>query len=451
MIAAVYGCSGKNTMKIGLGETITTPSENMQMAGFARSQVATGVHDDLHSRAMVIEDRNGNTVALLAISISGMNDEWGANIRKAVTEKTGIPGENVLICCTHTHSGPSLGGDSEVVKKYSEFLMEKVIESVAIAWESRKPARIGVEPVEVFELGRNRRALSYGGVHPNPVAAVIKIQDRRGRLMGVAFNYGCHPTGLDWSNTEYSEDWPYYAIQGIKKEVGDKVWVAFFQGAEGNINVGYTAELSAVGAEMPVRSHWYIEKKGQQKADAVLKVLPGIETSGNKTVKAAIDHFDYPMREQYPVSLAEAEKNAKAALAKLASMEKLPEYQGTKTLDKVRVEVFSTGQRLGAARRFYNPDRALTRKNEQMAVRIGDAVFVTYTGGLFSEVALAVQKQSPMLKTFVIGECAGAGGYLPTAKDFLDGDYEVDGSPYSPKAEARYIETSLDLIGRVME
>ncbi|MHB9031272.1 MAG: hypothetical protein ACYC9O_21090, partial [Candidatus Latescibacterota bacterium] len=123
----------------------------------------------------------------------------------------------------------------------------------------------------------------------------------------------------------------------------------------------------------------------------------------------------------------------------------------SKTLDKARVEVFSADQRLNAAKRFHAPDRALTRKNEQQAVRIGDAVFVTYTGGLFSEIGLAVKKQSPLEKTFVIGECAGRGGYLPTAKDFIDGDYEIDGSPYSHKAEETYIRTSLELIGRVMK
>ena len=84
-----------------------------------------------------------------------------------------------------------------------------------------------------------------------------------------------------------------------------------------------------------------------------------------------------------------------------------------------------------------------------MAARIGDAVFVTYTGGLFTEVSAALKKQSPLDKTFIIGECTGRGGYLPTAKDFIDGDYEVDGSRYSPEAEETYIRASLELIGRV--
>ena len=35
----------------------------------------------------------------------------------------------------------------------------------------------------------------------------------------------------------FSEDWPYYANEGIKKEVGEDIWVAYCQGAEGDYEV----------------------------------------------------------------------------------------------------------------------------------------------------------------------------------------------------------------------
>jgi hypothetical protein len=442
----------KATVKVGVGETVITPQKNMQMAGFARSQMSTGMHDDLHARSLVVEDVKGNSVVLMTITLVGLNEEYGKRIRDGVTAKTGIPGDRIVVSCTHTHSGPSVGrGSSEDGKEYGNLLVERCVESAVKAWEGRVPGRIGIGKTEVFELGRNRRYLLYGGIHPDPEVAVIKIEDAKGKLLGVAFNYGCHPSGLDWSNTLFSEDWPYYAIQGVKKSVGEKVWVAYYQSAEGNINVGYTAELSAVGAEMPVRSYWYIEKKGNQMTDAVLKALPAITTSGDLTVNAAMGRFDYPLRDSYPITLEQAEKDAEAAKAYLAALEKKPEYQGTRTLDKAKVDVFQTGQRFGAAKRFYgNQNRPATRSLEQQAVRIGDAVFVTFPGELFSDIGLAIKKQSPMKKTFVIGLTCGPGGYLPAAKDFIDGDYEVDGSSYSPKTEPVCIASSLELIRKVV-
>ena len=94
--------------------------------------------------------------------------------------------------------------------------------SAVKAWETRVPGRIGIASTKVLELGRNRRRLLYGGLHPDPEVAVIKVEDARGKLLGVAFNYGCHPSGIDWHNTLFTEDWPYYAIQGIKKQVGQE-------------------------------------------------------------------------------------------------------------------------------------------------------------------------------------------------------------------------------------
>lgn len=443
--------AAKPSIKVGVGETVITPSTNMRMMGFARSQVSTGVHDDLHARSLVIEDVNGNTVVLMTVSLVTMGDDIRDRIREGITAKTGIPADNIVVSVTHTHAGPTPGrpAGSGETPAYADFLITRCTESAVKAWETRAPGRIGIATTEVSELGRNRRYLLYGGVHPDPEVAVIKIENAKGKLLGVAFNYGCHPSGLDYSNTLFSEDWPYYAIKGIKDKIGKDVWVAYYQGAEGNINVGYTAELSAVGAAMPVRSYWYIEKKGNQMTGAVLAALPGIKTTNDQTVRAARDRFDYPLRDSYPISLEKAQEDADAAKAKLAIVENNPVYAGTRTLDKARVEVFSTSQRLGAAKRFYgDTERTAARSIEQQAVRIGDAAFVTFPGELFSDIGLKIKQGSPFEKTFVIG-LTGTAGYLPSAKEFIDGDYEIDGSPWSPKTEPVCISSSLDLINRV--
>jgi len=54
LYTAGYAQTGKTGVKVGVGETIITPQKNMQMAGFARSQVSTGIHDDLHARSLTV-------------------------------------------------------------------------------------------------------------------------------------------------------------------------------------------------------------------------------------------------------------------------------------------------------------------------------------------------------------------------------------------------------------
>lgn len=449
---AFTDCSSGSMIKVGLGETVITPPVNMLMAGFARSQMSTGVHDELHARTLIVEDASGNVAVLMTVSLVGVSRELAGRIREGIKEKTGIPGDKIAITATHTHSGPSVGRGKDDGSTYPDLLVTRCIESAVIAWRNSVPGRIGIGTTEVFELGRNRRRLLYGGVHPDPEVAVIKIENARGKLLGVAFNYGCHPSGLDWSNTLFSEDWPFFAIKRIKESLGENLWVAFYQGAQGNINVGYTAELSAVGVEMPVRSYWYIEKKGNQMADAVLKVLPSVRTGNEHVVKTASGNFDYPLRDSYPVTLEEAEKDAVIARERLATLENRTEFAGTRTLDNAKVEAFSANQRLNAARRFYtSTDRPKIRPLEQQSVMIGDAVFVTFPGELFSEIGLRIKDESPVKKTFILGLAAGEGGYLPASKEFIDGDYEVDGSSYGPQTENACVRFSLELIGKVAD
>ena len=467
LIAALMaGCSSKTaetppSLKVGVGETIITPSEPTRMRGFARAQVSTGVHDDLHARSLVVEDRNGHTAVLMTVALCGLTEDYLKRIREVINAKTGIPAGNIVVSCTHTHSGPNVGSSHDTINKeevdasmasleYRAFLVDRCVASAVNAWQRRVPGRIAVASTKVFELGRNRRRLLYGGLHPDPDVAVIKVEDARGKLLGVAFNYGCHPSGIDWHNTLFTEDWPYYAIQGIKKRVGDDVWVAFYQAAEGDIGVGYSAELSAVGVDMPVRTYWYIERKGKQMAEAVLDALPGIVTSGDPDVRVAVDRFDYPLRTEYPVTVEQAEREAAEMKKKLAEIEKIPELRDTRRHDAAQVEVFQADQRLEVARRFFSGEKRLpTRSLEQLAVRIGDAVFVTFPGELFSEIGLAIKDRSPLKKTYIIGLTCGPGGYLPSAKEFLEGDYEVNGSAYSPLTEKVCVESSLSLIKRI--
>jgi hypothetical protein len=83
------------------------------------------------------------------------------------------------------------------------------------------------------------------------------------------------------------------------------------------------------------------------------------------------------------------------------------------------------------------------------AIRLGDAVFVGFPNEVFTEIGLWTKQQSPFEKTFVLGVCAGHGGYIPTEAEFLEGGYAANGSPFGRKAGQAVIDHSLELINRV--
>ncbi|MGQ9638486.1 MAG: neutral/alkaline non-lysosomal ceramidase N-terminal domain-containing protein [Thermodesulfobacteriota bacterium] len=449
LILFLTGCAREEATKIrvGLGEAIITPPVGTPMSGYdRRGQVSTGVHDDLHARSLVIED--GHTaLVLMSVSVINVGRKNLEEIRSGINKQTGIPEPNIIISATHTHSGPAIGEQAP----YREFFVERCIQSAVEAWNQRIPGRVGIGSTEVLELGRNDRRLGYGGLHPDPEAAIIKVEDAKGRLRGVAFNYGCHPSTLDLRNLEFTEDWPYYAIQGIKEKVGKQVWVAYFQSAEGDVKVGYTAELSAVGAEMPIRNFWYAEIKGRQMSEAVLKVLPRIITSGDPILKVTQGFFDYPLRDSYPMTVKEAEKRYEEAKTKVVQMEKQAEAIGNRVLDAYRVEEFLARLALSTAQWVESHPQPRPLSLEQQAVRIGDAVFVTFPVEVFSEIGLKVKERSPFEQTFVIGLASGYGGYIPTAAEYLEGGYAVVMTTFSAKCEQVCIDASLELIGRLKD
>jgi len=463
----LFSCASHETEKplihVGLGEKVITPVEKVRMRGFARSQISTGVHDELYARSLLVEGTDGTTIVLMTVALCGMTEDYAERIRTIISEKTAIPGENVIISCTHTHAGPNVGSSHDTFNKedvdktmaspeYRQFLVEQCAASAVEAWENRQPGKIGVESTTVFNLGLNRRRLLYGGLHPDPEVGLIKIEDASGKLLGVAFNYGCHPSGLDWQNTLLSEDWPYYSIKGIKESLGADIWVAYYQAAEGDINLGYNSELSAIGADMPIRNYEYIEKKARLMTDAVLDFLPSVVTSGDPGVESTADRFDYPLRNSYPVSLEQAEHEADAAKMQLKEAEGNPALTGTRILDSAIVEDFQAAQRYRNAQKFYQTEnRPQTRSLEQQAVRIGDAVFVTFPGELFSEIGLAVKNGSPYEKTYMIGVTCGPGGYMPASSEFIEGDYEINASAYSPETEPYCVRSSLELISKITD
>lgn len=449
LIVMLTGCATREApkIKVGVAEKVITPPIGTPMAGYARKGVSTGVHDDLYARALVIEDSEGETVALVTLGIINLygTDRMNA-IRQGVSQQTGIPEHNIVVSCTHTHSGPSIGAASD---EYQKSLIDTTVATIVEAWETRVPGRIGIGSVEALEVGRNDRRMEYGGLHPDPETAIIKVENASGKLMGVAFNFGCHPSTLDLHNLEFTEDWPYYAITGIKESVGEDVWVAYYQSAQGDVKVGYTAELSAVGAEMPIRNFWYAGVKGSQMAGYVMDALPGITVSGDLTVAAAWGTHEYPLRESYPITHDEAVKRDEAAKARLAAMEAEADRYGKRVLDHARVDVFLTGLAVGCSRwveEHPNPDPLVM---EQQAVRIGDAVFATFPNEVFSEIGLAVKDRSPVEKTFIIGLASGHGGYIPTAAEYREGGYASDMTRFSPKCEDVVVNSALELIGKV--
>jgi hypothetical protein len=285
---------------------------------------------------------------------------------------------------------------------------------------------------------------------------------------------------MDLHNLQFTEDWPYFSIQGIKEKIGKDVIVGYFQSAQGDAKVGYGAELSAVGAYMQgVRTFTNAANKGRLMSEAVLKVLPSIKTSDNLEVRVAYDKFKIPLRNTFPYTQAEAiawqqraqktfDEKQKLVMAYPTDSLSLEQYQeaarklvangqigttiGPRTLDRYKADLWLANQAVAQSKRIEAlPKDVAPLAMPMQAVRLGNTVFVTFPVEVFTEIGLAVKKRSPFENTFVFGVAGGYGGYIATAAEYIEGGYAVNGSPYAPQAEQVIIDSALDLIKSVKD
>ena len=185
----------------------------------------------------------------------------------------------------------------------------------------------------------------------------MKIEDAAGRLKGVAYNYRLpsldpgleeHPV-LGRLAPLFGRGHP----EGRRRAGLDRLP----PGRRGRrINTGYSSELSAVGVDMAIRDYRYIEKKGQQMADVVLGALPAIKTLANVDIAIALDEFDYPLRDSYPVT-------ARRAAAEVAAAKK--NWRPSRPIRRSAAPGFSTRRSARSSR----PDSGWARPGGSMLPR----------------------------------------------------------------------------------
>ena len=92
----------------GAAQRVITPPVSMsgwnpRASGDIRSRY---VHDDLYVKALVL--RNGNRAwTLVAVDLSGVDAVATEQIRQGAAQRTGLEPGAIMVCATHTHSGPA--------------------------------------------------------------------------------------------------------------------------------------------------------------------------------------------------------------------------------------------------------------------------------------------------------------------------------------------------------
>ncbi len=133
------GDSLAGTFSVGYGKAVISPETSVYLCGYGdarEDRMSTGTAEDLYSIATAITDAQGNTIIIIAADLLLASSGFADPIRMEVSEKAGVPLDNVMFHCTHNHSGPDANGDMV----YRQLLTERTVQAALDAMADRKPA-----------------------------------------------------------------------------------------------------------------------------------------------------------------------------------------------------------------------------------------------------------------------------------------------------------------------
>jgi hypothetical protein len=396
-----------------VGRADITPPIGIDLVGFAGRGPSTGMHDPLTATALVLGC--GETrAAVVACDLIDVDEEDVVQIMGLVEQRCGIPGSNVLLCCSHTHYGPNFVTASEDAKAYRAH-MNFVIAGLVTEAESRLvPVRVGVGTGSC-DVNINRRERQQDGTiklgqNPDGVTdrdvIVVRIDEEDGRPLAAVVNYACHGVCLSSQWRLISSDFPGPMREVVEGATG--ATTLYLQGATGNMNPF-------------LMGHDYANTRstGVKLAGEVLKVWESVEPEEATGLCGAAETVDLPSLRFL------SEEGAAAALER--DRAELEQRKKGDAIPNVIRWIERRIEREEAALRSWKtgeppppiPDRV-------HALRFGPAAVASTAGEIFAQIGIDVKTRSPLPHTLFAGYTNGDIGYVPIPDAYAEGGYEVE-------------------------
>lgn len=432
-------------LEVGRAAVVITPEPGTPMAGYYSIRLATGTHDDLYAKAIVLA-KDGRKAAMAACDLVAVPPHVVEEARRLAAAQTGIAPENIIISATHSHTGPiitgrgardkSYGGSMPAVERYMATLPGKIAEAIRQAHSALEPGRVGAGLGHEASVAFNRRfhmkdgtvGWNPGKLNPNilrvagpvdPDVAVALFEAADGRPLVTYVNYALHLDTV--GGTEWSADYPYTLGRILGAVKGSSMLTMFTIGCAGNIN------HIDVSHKRPQKGHEEAARIGTVLAGEVLKTytrLTPVEDAPLITRKETIQ------LDVAPVTVAEVDR-AKTIAARVGTPDN-PSFLDTVFAFKV----------LDAAARQKQP-----YETDIQVIALGKQVaWVALPGEVFVELGLSIKQASPFPVTVVVELAHGPTTYLPNRAAFPQGNYEVVSSRCDIGAGERLVETAVKLL-----
>lgn len=108
--------------RVGAAETVITPPLGTELAGYFTTRISDGIISDLKAKAVVVGSGTSR-IALVACDLITMTQEITDAVRELAAKQTGISPSRVMVCATHTHTGPE-PRPNRPIRRNEEYIAE---------------------------------------------------------------------------------------------------------------------------------------------------------------------------------------------------------------------------------------------------------------------------------------------------------------------------------------
>jgi neutral ceramidase len=417
----------------GAARTSLTPYWGVELTGWGYYLERTWqtVHDPLFATALVID--NGQApIGIVSLDLMVIGSELTDDIRRTTAEATGLPAENILVCCTHTHNAPAsqgLLGVGKVDPLYEQWAARQAATALIQAWRSRQEATLASASSRIEDLTFNRTR-ENGPVDPHLTA--LRVDRADGSPLAVVVGFQAHPTVTTVLR-------PRAVSRDVPGEVCDRIEQAlpgcaalYIQGACGDVSFHRSFSDSEEIAKEPAR----------RLAAATLTALENAQALDGSDLAAGVQTVRLPTRRW---TREEIDADRAEALQRLRDRdlsgwrESIGRVMTTRPLEMVARHGGDEWKAVAAMCRFNQAwtERMLedldTRPEwldtQIQALRIGELGIVSNASEFFTTLALEVRERVELPHLMLACYANGRIGYLPDAHDVVGRTYAAYQSP----------------------
>ena len=153
-------------IRTGFSSQVITPARDFPLAGYFNKRPNRGVYDDLYVKVLLVE-KEGVMGGFVVYDLCGSSPAFFEALRAAAKEAGISCADNLMVSCTHTHTGPEIRRDIDAQKQ--AYIDEIIAKSV----------------IALKEAEANLRESSFeaASVNSNPYAYVRRFWMKSGKVV----------------------------------------------------------------------------------------------------------------------------------------------------------------------------------------------------------------------------------------------------------------------------